>query len=240
MAAQRLPNEVPTPAGDGLRIAEATSSKPQPNGLQVIFVLEQASLELGKVGKTYQLLNSDEHANFLRRHKKDPADYRPDILHQELLAILDSPLNKAGHIERIYVHTKSNVLLSIHPQVRLPRTFKRFCGLMLQLLQKLSIRATNGSEKLLKVIKQPVTKYFPPNARRVGFSVSAPDVSDLRTWSENLDKDRAVVFVVGAMAHGKIDVSWTDELISISNYPLSGACCIGRICNALEHKLEIL
>jgi len=28
------------------------------------------------------LLNSDDHANFLRKHKKDPALYRPDILHQ--------------------------------------------------------------------------------------------------------------------------------------------------------------
>ncbi len=37
------------------------------------------------------------------------------------------------------------------PQVRLPRTFRRFCGLMAQLLQKLSIRATNGPDKLLKV-----------------------------------------------------------------------------------------
>ena len=36
-------------------------------------------------------------------------------------------------------------------QVRLPRTFKSFCGLFVQLLQKLSIRATNGPDKLLKV-----------------------------------------------------------------------------------------
>jgi hypothetical protein len=47
-------------------------------------------------------------------------------------------------------------------QVRLPRTFRRFCGLLVQLLQKLSIRATNGPDKLLKVVKGPVTKHFPP------------------------------------------------------------------------------
>jgi len=41
--------------------------------------------------------------------------------------------------------------VQVNPQVRLPRTFKRFCGLMVQLLQKLSIRATNGPDKLLKV-----------------------------------------------------------------------------------------
>lgn len=41
--------------------------------------------------------------------------------------------------------------VSFLAQVRLPRTFKRFCGLFVQLLQKLSIRATNGPDKLLKV-----------------------------------------------------------------------------------------
>merc|ERR1712087_5065 len=49
-----------------------------------IFVLENASLEVGKVGKTMQLLNCDDHASFLRKHRKDPADYRPDICHQAL------------------------------------------------------------------------------------------------------------------------------------------------------------
>ena len=42
-----------------------------------------------QVGKGYVLLNSDDHKGFLGRHGKDPADYRPDICHQALLAILD-------------------------------------------------------------------------------------------------------------------------------------------------------
>jgi len=32
--------------------------------------------------QTYQLLNSDDHANFLRKNNKNPGDYRPDITHQ--------------------------------------------------------------------------------------------------------------------------------------------------------------
>jgi hypothetical protein len=32
--------------------------------------------------QTYQLLNSDEHANFLLKNNKNPDDYRPDICHQ--------------------------------------------------------------------------------------------------------------------------------------------------------------
>ena len=58
-------------------------------------------------------------------------------------------------LQALYVHTAKNVLIKVHPQVRLPRTFRRFCGLMVQLLQKLSIRATNGPDKLLRVGSLP-------------------------------------------------------------------------------------
>ena len=56
------------------------------------------------------------------------------------------------NMQGLYVRTVKGVLIEIHPQVRLPRTFKRFCGLMVQLLQKFSIHATNASSKLLKVV----------------------------------------------------------------------------------------
>ena len=35
-----------------------------------------------QVGKGYAILNHDDHKNFLRKHKRDPTEYRPDILHQ--------------------------------------------------------------------------------------------------------------------------------------------------------------
>lgn len=260
-------------------------------------------LTLGRhrLAQTYQILNCDDHANYLRKHKRDPKDYRPDILHQArrrpalvaaelscppgecarrlrvaailylvkravadtpqqpggqklsfyrllpwrrlqaLLTILDSPLNKAGRVkarsrslggppgacagrwlprptpwrpvwppQAVYVTTAKGVLFKVNPTTRIPRTFKRFCGLMgtapsashsetfaiplllrggetptraapsarraVQLLQKLSIRASNGPDKLLRVIKQPVTKYLPVGAKRVGLSHSAPSV----------------------------------------------------------------
>ena len=30
----------------------------------------------------FKLLNCDDHGQFLKRHGKDPAEYRPDIAHQ--------------------------------------------------------------------------------------------------------------------------------------------------------------
>jgi len=207
----------------------------------VVFVLESAALECGKVGHNYVILNGEEHREFLMRHKKDPAIYRPDILHQTLLSILDSPLNKAGRVRAVYVHTMRNVLFEVHVQTRIPRTFKRFCGLMAQLLTKYSIKAAGaGPHKLLKVIKSPVTKYLPVGAKRVGMSYSSPEVAKMKEMVRDLPQGEPVVFVVGALAKGKAEADYVDTWTSISNYPLSAACCVGRICNAFEEKWDIV
>ncbi|KAI7836671.1 hypothetical protein COHA_009447 [Chlorella ohadii] len=161
----------------GLETEWEEPSAASTSGEGVIFVLESAQLEVAKVGKNYELLNCDDHANFLRRHGKDPALYRPDICHQALLAILDSPLNKAGRLKALYVHTGKNVLIQVNPQDWVMR----------------------------------------------------PELSG-----------KPLVFVVGAFAHGKIDDSYVDEYISISQFPLSAAYALGRITNALERKWGIV
>lgn len=213
----------------------------------LIVVLERACLETGKVGKEHVLLNCDDHANFLRKHKRDPADARPDILHQCMLILLDSPLNKAGLL-RLYVKTERGVLFEVSPSIRIPRTFRRFSGLMAQLLFKLSIRASNGPTKLLKVIKNPVTDYLPPNAKIHLLSVTG-DLTSMPDWvAKNCPKNakgdnlaEPVVFVGGAMAHGKVEPEYdVDSCLAISEYPLSGAAAFGRLTAAFENHLGVL
>ncbi|XP_071066255.1 ribosomal RNA small subunit methyltransferase NEP1 isoform X2 [Dasypus novemcinctus] len=119
-------------------------------GRRLIVVLEGASLETVKVGKTYELLNCDKHKSMLLKNGRDPGEVRPDIAHQSLLMLMDSPLNRAGLLQ-VYIHTQKNVLIEVNPQTRIPRTFDRFCGLMVQLLHKLSVRAADGPQKLLKL-----------------------------------------------------------------------------------------
>ena len=55
-----------------------------------------------------------------------------------------------------------------------------------------------------------------------------------------LPTDVPAVFVLGAMAHGKVEPDYAEELISISEYPLSAAAALARICNAFENHLGIL
>ncbi|KAL5168910.1 Ribosomal RNA small subunit methyltransferase NEP1 [Glycine soja] len=260
---QEEEEETPAPAPEddglsGIPIAPSANNTNKPN---VIFILEKASLEVAKVGKTYQLLNSDDHANFLRKNNKNPGDYRPDITHQSLLSILDSPLNKAGRLRSVYIRTEKGVLIEVKPFVRIPRTFKRFAGVMLELLQKLSISAVGKREKLLRTIKNPVTQYLPINSRKIGLSYSSEKLVDMDDYVSTVTSNMDLVFVVGAMAHGKIETDYTEDYVAstfihtcffyvlssqfmnnsqVSGYPLSAAYCITRITGALERKWKIL
>lgn len=44
--------------------------------------------------------------------------------------ILDSPVNKSGRLKTIYVSTSKGILFEVKPHARIPRTYKRFAGLM--------------------------------------------------------------------------------------------------------------
>ncbi|KAL9637188.1 MAG: hypothetical protein Q9164_002349 [Protoblastenia rupestris] len=217
---------------------------------RLIVVLSNASLETyrasygGRSGNVrdekYSLLNSDEHIGVMRKMNRDISEARPDITHQCLLTLLDSPVNKAGRLQ-IYIHTAKGVLIEVNPTVRIPRTFKRFAGLMVQLLHKLSIRSLNSQEKLLKVIKNPITDHLPPNCRKVTLSFDA-DVVRVKDYISDVGPKQSVCVFVGAMAKGKDDFAdaFKDDAISISNFSLSASVACGKFCNAVEDVWNII
>ncbi|KAJ1627063.1 C2f protein [Pavlovales sp. CCMP2436] len=218
----------------------AATDDPKREKTRLIVLLERACLETAKVGKDYVLLDCDNHKNFLMKHKRNPSDYRPDILHQCLLILLDSPLNKAGMLQ-VYIRSQKGVLIEVNPQIRIPRTYKRFAGLMVHLLHKLSVSAVDSPAKLMRVIKNPIADHLPPGCRKISTSVKGK-LTNAHTLVPSLPMDPPSIFVFGTMAHGSVEeaVDWTDECVALSEYPLSGAAAIGRLCAAYEIHLNIL
>ncbi|KAF4520941.1 hypothetical protein B566_EDAN008916 [Ephemera danica] len=204
---------------------------------RLIVILEQAQLESVKVGNTFELLNCDDHAHILKKHNREAGSARPDITHQCMLMLMDSPLNRAGLLQ-VYIHTEKNVLIEVNPQTRIPRTYKRFAGLMVQLLHRFNVRATDGPMKLLKVIKNPVESHLPVGCRKIATSFSANRTLHPRELVPSGEEPIAIV--VGAMAHGKVSVAYTEEEVSISNYPLSAALTCTKLCSAFEEAWKVL
>ncbi|RYG63798.1 hypothetical protein EON64_15220 [archaeon] len=223
---------------DDEEVKEDDLSKQPP----ITIILDLASLETVKTKKgDFQLLNCDDHIGLLRKHKREPGEYRPDIIHQELMAVLDSPLNKAGKV-RVLVHTEKNVLFEISNKTRIPRTFKRFSGLMVQLLHRLKIRSSDGRDMLLKVIKNPISRHIPAGAKCIGFSDKGRLMSP-HALAASLPHDLPVVFVFGAQATRGIvmaDHPYMEEMVAISQHPLSGVVAVNRVLGAMEHVYNIM
>ncbi|XVF24479.1 hypothetical protein REPUB_Repub13aG0131600 [Reevesia pubescens] len=184
----------------------------------VTFVLDQASLVCANVGKRYQILNSSEHAAFLRRKNMNPYIYRPDIIHEVLCRIIDSRLCKSGRIQSIYVKTNEGVLIKVEPNTHIPRTPRHFRNMMAELLQNFSVKAAN----------------------KRGLSYSSNKLVRLKDYVGGISEDENLVFVVGAMAQGKIDADYIDDLISVYRGRMSARMCLEEIFEAVESKWKIL
>lgn len=216
---------------------------------KIIVLLDQARLETVKNRKDiFELLNCDDHRDLCKKKlKRDPTEFRPDICHQELLALIDSPLNKSGHLQ-VYIRTSKKVLIEVHPSIRIPRTYKRFSGLIVQLLHKMKIKAGTTSTTLMKVIKNPFSQHLPPGTRVYGMSCEGHLYSPFGLANSLIPSDPntqlpPVCFIIGAMASGHVTVEdhpYIEKMIGVSEYPLSGAAAISRILGGIEHHWGIV
>uniref|UniRef100_A0A7E4VX57 18S rRNA (pseudouridine-N1)-methyltransferase n=1 Tax=Panagrellus redivivus TaxID=6233 RepID=A0A7E4VX57_PANRE len=205
-------------------------------GKKVYFIIENCSLEYARIGREDAILTSDDHRFISKNLNEDASRFRPDILHQCLLNLLDSPLNRAGHM-RLYFHTTTNVLVEVSPQCRIPRTFKRFCGLMVQLLVKRIVQSQDG-QVLMKVVKNPVTNYLPVGCEVFLTSYSAKTLQRPRELVPTGDL-KQVAFVVGGIAKGEVKVDYPTTPLKISNYPLSAAITCTKIAIDFEEAWDI-
>ncbi len=133
-------------------------------------------------------------------------------------------------------------MIEVNPQIRIPRTYKRFAGLMVQLLHKLTIRATEGSTRLLRVIKNPVTSHLPIGCIKIGLSTTG-ELVETNQWVKSLfkgDKYPPVAFMIGSHAHGKCEADWVEKYVAVSQFGLSAAAAATRVTCAFEQLWGVL
>lgn len=106
---------------------------------------------------------------------------------------------------------------------------------MVQLLHRHQIRSTTSQEKLIQVIKNPITDHLPPNCRKVTLSFDA-EVVKVSDYIQTLKKNESICVFIGAMAKGNDDFadSIKDDSISISNFNLSASVACSKFCHAAE------
>jgi rRNA small subunit pseudouridine methyltransferase Nep1 len=121
---------------------------------------------------------------------------RPDIVHNTLLQILETPLNWEQQL-RVFVHTQDNQVITINPKIRLPKNYIRFVGLMEQLLvQK---RVPERGDTLMQVekrdLKQIVSGLEPE--RVLGFSTLGKPTLMRNVADQAREFENPLVFIGG-------------------------------------------
>lgn len=91
----------------------------------------------------------------------------------------------------------------------------------------------------MKVIKNPIENHLPVGCRKITMSFSSNKVENSRELVPK-NEDEPIALVVGAFAHGNVDVPYSEDTISISNYPLSAALTCSKLCSAFEEVWGIV
>ena len=214
---------------------------------KLIIILEGATLELGNIKKNPQIINCDDHYKIIKSMKKKLDEFRPDIIHQCLLNLFDSPLNKSGLLQ-VYIHTNKNILIEINPKTRIPRTFKRFSGLFSQLFLKneIKIESNNNDEILLKILNTKIESLI-EDMPKILLSEKGRLV-DIDIYCKNLEnnlkekKNKNICFIIGTNPKGDIDsmIKYNDDCISLSSFDLDSNIVCAKLCSSFEKSWGIL
>ncbi|EDO05371.1 EMG1/NEP1 methyltransferase family protein [Babesia bovis T2Bo] len=166
---------------------------------------------------------------------------RVDILHQSLLVLLDSPLNKNGFL-KVLIRTDDGNLVEVSPHLRVPRTPKQFESLLVYLLYKRHVKSQERDAILMRFIKNEIEIALPPGSRRFGLSVGGRQVKLKDFCHQFKAVDYPVVFHIGAVSHThpKGTVEHVEEVLSISDHGLTAAHVCAKVCSEFEYLLGVL
>jgi len=177
------------------------------------------------------LLDSGIHFRAMQKLKDGERRGRPDITFLTLLNLLESPLNKIGKL-KVAVHTRNDYIINISPEVRLPRAYHRFKGLLESLFRKRIIFAEG---KVLLSLHRGTPRDF--------YRVVKPDFSLLLTsrgklenpWgaSKKLSSRRRALVIAGGFPRGdfKKDYSFVNERVSIFDGRLTAWAAANEIAS---------
>jgi rRNA small subunit pseudouridine methyltransferase Nep1 len=96
------------------------------------------------------LLDQTYHGRAMTKLDNSDRRGRPDIVFHSLVTLLETPLCKEGLLQ-VYIHLQDGRIIEMRPDVRLPRNYDRFVGLIEQLL--ILGRVPGEGESLLQISK---------------------------------------------------------------------------------------
>jgi rRNA small subunit pseudouridine methyltransferase Nep1 len=187
------------------------------------------------------LLDKSLHYHAMKRLPDQEKRGRPDIVHFCMLEVLESPLCSKGYAQ-LYVHTLGGQVIKARSDVRLPKNYNRFVGLMEQLLAFGRVPAEG--KVLLEVLGRGLDKAiedFKPS-RKILLWEKGVRMNPLDLASKVLGDGEKAMVMIGAFPHGDFSdevLRSADEVVSIYEGVLEGFVATSIVLRALEFKLGL-
>ena len=167
------------------------------------------------------------------------------------MSILSTPLFQRNLVN-VYVHTIDNKVIFFGKQVRIPKSFRRFEGLMIKLFQEKEIKENLKDDDryryLLKIEKNMtfdnlLGKVIQPH-KVIGFS-NTGILKDLKTIvNENIEIDnKKLAFIIGGFPSGQFSQNIRERFhmtYAITNEQLEAHVVISRLVYECENRLSLL
>lgn len=161
------------------------------------------------------LLDQTHHGQSMTKLSQSERRGRPDITFLSLMSILETPLCKEGLLS-VHLHLQDGRIIEVRPDVRLPRNYDRFVGLMEQLLLK--GRVPPQGDSLLHINEGSIEdlisklKAGSDNAKTL-LAVEGGKQTSIESLRNLLPQDPSVPVIVGvgAFPHGNL----SDETVSM-------------------------
>ncbi|MHA2026503.1 MAG: 16S rRNA methyltransferase [Candidatus Thorarchaeota archaeon] len=153
------------------------------------------------------LLDQSHHGRAMTKLSDYERRGRPDITFLSLMSILETPLCKEGLLS-VYLHLQDGRIVEVRSDVRLPRNYDRFVGLMEQLLS--SGRVPPTGDTLLHVINKSLDDLVKDiSAEQTILAIEGGQKTTIQGITELFPTDSSVPIVVGvgAFPHGHLPES---------------------------------
>ncbi|MFX1518888.1 MAG: 16S rRNA methyltransferase [Promethearchaeota archaeon] len=160
---------------------------------------------------------------------------RPDLVHISLLSILGTPLCKTGYL-KLFVHTVKDLVIQMDVNVRLPRNYTRFLGLMSQLFETGQVPPKGSSLlSIKKMTLKELIEEIKPNYT-ILFSETGKEI-ELMNFMDSVVEYTPLAIIVGGFPHGdfsKETYQCANEIVAISDMSLDAHVVVSRVIYAYE------
>lgn len=202
---------------------------------------------LGKKPREILLDRSYHHAAMLRAGLESYWKRgRPDIIHFALMEALSTPLFLKSML-KVYVHTVTDKVILIGDNLRIPKSYFRFEGIMMNLFKEKVIKSADGNNVLLELHDNITFEEFIKNGVRpdklIGLSSNGVQSTAEEIVSRNIIKnDHHFAFVIGGFPRGHFSDD-TSKMFScsysIGEFKLEAHTVIARILYECEKVLVL-